>query len=146
MFENERFSLLSRRNRASSPFTKRARRHLILRMGGKISSSVKAMRVQGLTESLCIVLLLLNCGASLRWRSQGRINSIAFATLFWSTALGPTVPAGKASTIFFVKNGYKVSTRCKSRRRPLRKMWLARGRLDSTRRTVHSFRSQLGEP
>lgn len=61
-----------------------------------MSNSMKAMRVvRGISQSLCIVLLLLVCGALSEQK-----QSIAFGILFWFMVLGQMVPAGRAFTTF----------------------------------------------
>src|SRR5437879_7665118 len=54
-------------------------------------------------------------------RSQRRMKSMAFGTLFWFTVPGQMVPAGKAFTTFLLRMA-TTSASSKSRRRPLKKM------------------------
>jgi hypothetical protein len=82
-----------------------------------MSNSTKAMRVaRRLSQSLCIVLLLLPVG-----RSPRRTKSIAFGMLFWFMAPGPMVLAGKAFTTFSSRMA-TTSALSKSQRRPFRTM------------------------
>jgi hypothetical protein len=57
-----------------------------------MSKLTKAMRV---SQSLCIVLLLLSCGALSAKNQEHRVRN-----MFWLTGPGQMVPAGKAFTTF----------------------------------------------
>ena len=82
-----------------------------------MSNSMTPMRVvRGMSQSLCIVLLLLICCA----RSQRRTQTVAFGILFWFTVPGQMVLAGRAFTTSSSRMA-STSASFKSRRRPSKK-------------------------
>ena len=84
-----------------------------------MSNSMKTMRaVRGISQSLCIVLLLL----TVRRAFSAEPTRIAFGILFWFTAPGPMVLAGKAFTTFLSRMA-TMSALSKSRRHPLKMTW-----------------------
>ena len=67
------------------------------------------------TQSLCIVLLLLTCGAL-----SAQNQRLAFGTLFWFMVPGQMVLAGRAFTTFLSRMASTLAS-FKSRRRPFKK-------------------------
>jgi pimeloyl-ACP methyl ester carboxylesterase len=70
-----------------------------------MSSSTKAMRVvRGISQSLCIVLLLLSCGALSAQNQEHRVRNIVLAHGAWADGSG-----WKGVYDILVKDGYNVS-------------------------------------
>jgi len=101
-----------------------------------MSNAMTPMRVaRGISQSLCIVVLLLPAA-----RSQRRTQSIAFGILFWFTAPGQ---------MFQLERGLRHPCQgwLQRQHRPrtgdvlLKMMWLHQARPCSARWTVHSCRS-----
>src|SRR5712664_421140 len=71
----------------------------------KMSNSMKAMRVaRGMSQSLCIVLLLLSCGALSAQNQEHRIRNIVLVHGAWADGSG-----WKGVHDILVKDGYNVS-------------------------------------
>ena len=70
-----------------------------------MSNSTKAMRVvRGISQSLCIVLLLLSCGALSAQNQEHRVRNIVLAHGAWAGGSG-----WKGVYDILVKDGYNVS-------------------------------------
>jgi Phage integrase family len=70
-----------------------------------MSNSTKAMRVvRGISQSLCIVLLLLSCGALSAQNQEHRVRNIVLAHGAWADGSG-----WKGVYDILVKDGYNVS-------------------------------------
>src|SRR6202051_3036506 len=70
-----------------------------------MSNSMKAMQVvRGICQSLCIVLLLLSCGALSAQNEEYRIRNIVLAHGAWADGSG-----WKGVYDILVKDGYNVS-------------------------------------
>src|ERR1700726_2241281 len=70
-----------------------------------MSNSTKAMRVvRGISQSLCIVLLLLACGALSAHYQEHRVRNIVLAHGAWADGSG-----WKGVYDILVKDGYNVS-------------------------------------
>src|SRR5258708_24638953 len=71
----------------------------------KMSNSTKVMRVvRGITQSLCIVLLLLTCGVLSAQNEEHRIRNIVLVHGAWADGSG-----WKGVYEILVKDGYNVS-------------------------------------
>src|SRR6202453_399996 len=71
----------------------------------KMRNSMKSMRVvQGMSQSLCIVLLLLTCGALSAQNQQPRIRNVVLVHGAWADGSG-----WKGVYGILVKDGYSVS-------------------------------------
>src|SRR6201984_108792 len=71
----------------------------------KMSNSTKAMRVvRGISQSLCIVLLLLTCGVLSAQNEEYRIRNIVLVHGAWADGSG-----WKGVYDILVKDGYNVS-------------------------------------
>src|SRR6266702_8866549 len=70
-----------------------------------MSNSMKAMRVvRGISQSLCIVLLLLTCGALSVQNEEHRVRNIVLVHGAWADGSG-----WKGVYDILVKHGYRVS-------------------------------------
>jgi hypothetical protein len=70
-----------------------------------MNNSTKAMRVvRGISQSLCIVLLLLSCGALSAHYQEHRVRNIVLAHGAWADGSG-----WKGAYGILVKDGYNVS-------------------------------------
>ena len=85
-----------------------------------MSNSKKAMRVaRGMSQSLCIVLLLLTCRALSAQNEEHRIRNIVLVHGAWADGSG-----WKGVYDILVKDGYKVSI--VQEPETSKKMWLPR--------------------
>jgi pimeloyl-ACP methyl ester carboxylesterase len=79
--------------------------HSLFAEGGKMSSSMKAMRVvRGISQSVCIVLLLLACGTLSAQKQEYRVRNIVLVHGAWVDGSG-----WKGVYDILVKDGYNVS-------------------------------------
>jgi len=79
--------------------------HSLFAEGGKMSSSMKAMRVvRGISQSVCIVLLLLVCSTLSAQNQEYRVRNIVLVHGAWVDGSG-----WKGVYDILVKDGYNVS-------------------------------------
>ena len=104
-----------------------------------MSNSMKAMRVvRGISQFLCIVLLLLACGALSAQNQEHRVRNIVLVHGAWADGSG-----WKGVYDILAKDGYNVSIVQEPGSVVQRRRGCHQADTRSSRRTVHSCRSQL---
>ena len=103
----------------------------------KMNNSMKAMQVvRGICQSLCIVLLLLSCGALSAQNQEHRVRNIVLVHGAWADGSG-----WKGVYDILVKDGYNVSI-VQEPETSFKEDVAATKRTLLSRRKVHSRRSQ----